>query len=407
MSKGSNSSGLRRYNERVLITFLRKLGAASKFELSQLAQLTPQAVTRIVDDLAAAGLIREQGRRTGGLGQPATLYCINPQGAYAIGANVGRRDLQLLLMDFGGEVIEKISHEFEVPDADFLLEKIHQGIKALSVRLPAKQRTRLMGIGVAMPWFMGAWSQELNMPPAIAARWNSINFAAEVNARARLPVFFENDCSAAAIAELQFGEGVQINNFIYGFIGTFIGGGLVLDGNLESGVHGNAGDLASMPVPPSRLNSAPPLEGPFETLMNRASIYVLRRHLNKQGFAIKNISELDKYLPAAQPFIDEWISDCAEALTFAFFSATSLLDVEAVILDANLPRPLLQKLVDTIGENINRLTPKGIFTPRILCGKLGVDARAIGGALLPFYANFSPDKTVMLTGGVPKKVAQS
>ena len=42
MSKGSNSSGLRRYNERVLITFLRKLGAASKFELSQLAQLTPK-----------------------------------------------------------------------------------------------------------------------------------------------------------------------------------------------------------------------------------------------------------------------------------------------------------------------------------------------------------------------------
>ena len=60
-----------------------------------------------MDDLEAAGLIRQQGRRTGGLGQPATLYCINPQGAYAIGANVGRQDLQLLLMDFGGEVIEK------------------------------------------------------------------------------------------------------------------------------------------------------------------------------------------------------------------------------------------------------------------------------------------------------------
>ena len=63
MSKGSNSSGLRRYNERVLITSLRKMGQASKLELARLANLTPQAVTRIVDDLEAVGLVRAEGRR--------------------------------------------------------------------------------------------------------------------------------------------------------------------------------------------------------------------------------------------------------------------------------------------------------------------------------------------------------
>ena len=59
-----------------------------------------------------------------------------------------------------------------------------------------------------------------------------------------------------------------------------------------------------------------------------------------------------------------------------------------MVLDANLPRNLLERLVDKVGHNINHFTPKGIFIPRILCGKLGADARAIGGALLPFYANF-------------------
>ena len=81
MSKGSNSSGLRRYNERVLINFLRKLGQASKLELSRLSNLTPQAVTRIIDDLETAGMVEQKGKIQRGLGQPSTMYAINVHGA--------------------------------------------------------------------------------------------------------------------------------------------------------------------------------------------------------------------------------------------------------------------------------------------------------------------------------------
>lgn len=404
MSKGSNSSGLRRYNERVLITSLRKMGKASKLELARLANLTPQAVTRIVDDLEAAGLVRAEGRRLGGLGQPSTLYAIDPKGAYSIGVNVGRRDIQLLLMDFGGTVLHKIAHEFEFPDPDFLLEKIQLGIASLTAYLPPDDVSRLVGVGVAMPWFMGAWNKELNMSETLAQRWNTLNFDEEVARLTQLPVFFENDCSAAAVAELQFGQGIDASNFLYIFIGTFVGGGVVLEGNLESGVHGNSGALASMPVSPSTLSSAPPVTGPFETLINRASLFVLRRHLNTKGIDIKGISALASVLPQAQPYVDEWLQDCADALTFAIFSATGVLDFESIVIDANLPREIVARLVGEVGTQVKAITPNGVFVPEVVQGKIGPDARGIGGALLPFYANFSPDKTVMLTGGVPQKV---
>lgn len=399
MSKGSNSSGLRRYNERVLIHFLRQLGQASKFELSRLANLTPQAVTRIVDDLEAAGMVVQKGKLQRGLGQPSTMYAINPEGAYSIGVNVGRSDVQLLLMDFAGRVVAKVAHEFVVPDPDFLLTKIAEGIKALSASLSPDAQSRLVGVGLAMPWFMGAWTKELNMSRALAERWNHIQFEREVAKLTHLPVMMENDCSAAAIAELQFGQGQEIKNFLYVFIGTFVGGGLVLHGNLESGVHGNAGALASMPVCHSGLDSCPALEQPYETLANRASIYVLRRHLNHHGFAINNISELPKLLPAAQPRVDEWLKDCAQALAFAIFSATGVLDLEAVVIDGNLPRELVAQLVTLLRDEVQNMPPSGLYVPQILAGKIGVDARAMGGAILPFYTHFSPDKSVMLTGG--------
>ncbi len=397
MSKGSNSSGLRRYNERVLINSIRKLGQASKLELARLSNLTPQAVTRIIDDLDAAGLVLQKGKVQRGLGQPSTMYSINPSGAYSIGVNVGRSDIQLLLMDFAGTVIGKIAHEFEIPDPDFLLDKIEHGIAYLESSLSPESKTRLVGVGLAMPWFMGAWKKEVNMDDALAERWANIKFDEEVAARTHIPVFIENDCSAAAIAELKFGNGQALDNFLYIFIGTFVGGGLVLKGNLESGIHGNAGALASMPVTPSRLSSTPENQGKFETLANRASIFVLRRHLNANGFPIKNISELQSLMPAAQPYLDEWLDDCAEALTFAILSSVSVLDFEGVVIDGYLPRDLVQTIVAMVEQKVNQHCPQGVFLPQIHEGKIGQDARAIGGAILPLYVNFSPDKNVMLT----------
>lgn len=405
MGKGSNSSGLRRYNERVVLSTLRKLGAASKSDLARLTNLTAQAVTRIVDELENAGLMIREGRRLGGKGQPSIMYAINPTGAYSIGVKVGRRDMELLLMDFGGNIIDNIHHDFDCPEPDFLLTQIEQGIESLTHKLPAPDRGKLMGVGVAMPWFIGAWTKELGMSEALAEQWRTINFGTEVAQRTHLPVFFENDCSAAAIAELQFGNGVNVSNFLYIFIGTFIGGGLVLNGNLEAGVHGNSGALASMPVPPSKLSSTPATEGPFELLLNRASLFGLRRHLNENGIDIKSASQLDSVMDQARPLVQEWLDDCADALVYATLSAVGVLDLEAVVLDAHLPRYLLDELVEMVSRRLQQTAPSGVFKPKILSGKIGANAVATGGAILPFYSNFAPDKTVLLKGGIPERVS--
>ncbi|WP_444916587.1 ROK family transcriptional regulator [Microbulbifer sp. JMSA003] len=405
MGKGSNSSGLRRYNERVVLTTLRKTGAASKSDLARQTDLTAQAVTRIVDDLESAGLVMREGRRLGGKGQPSIMYVINPTGAYSVGIKVGRRNIELLLMDFGGTVLKKICHEFEFPEPEFLLAKIESGLQALTDTLPAKDRGKLVGVGIAMPWFIGAWTEELNMSEELAAQWKEINFAEEVAQRTHLPVFFENDCSAAAVAELQFGNGQDISNFLYVYIGTFIGGGLVLNGSLETGVHGNAGNLVSLPVPPSKLSSTPENQGAFELLLNRASLFGLRRHLRECGIEITSVSELETVMDQARPQIQEWLDDCADALVYAFLSAISVLDLEAIIVDAHLPRFLLDELVEMISRRIKQVAPSGVFAPKIVSGKIGVDAIATGGAILPFYSIFAPDKTVLLKGGIPGRIS--
>lgn len=403
--KGSNSSGLRRYNERVILTTLRQKGAASKSDLARASNLTAQAVTRIVDEMEAEGLVMREGRRLGGKGQPSTLYAIDPKGAFSIGIKVARRELELLLMDFGGTIVEKICHDYDHPHPAFILETIEREIPVLQSRLSHADADRLMGLGVAMPWFMGAWTEELQMSDALAKQWNEINFADEITKRTDLPVYFENDCSAAAIAELLFGCGIKIPNFLYVFLGTFVGGGLILEGGLEVGVHGNSGHVASMPVPPSVLDSAPALNGAIATLLDRSSMFVLRRHLAAHGVNIAGIDDLPDVMDTARPFVQEWLDDCANALVYAFQSAIALLDLEAIVIDSYLPRYLVDELVEMISRRFMSEAPKHIFAPEIRAGKVGVDAIAIGGAMLPVYSKFAPDKTVLLKGGVPQRIA--
>ncbi|MDT8449348.1 MAG: ROK family transcriptional regulator [Wenzhouxiangellaceae bacterium] len=408
MGRGSNSSRLGRYNKSILLTELRRCDQASKAMLTQRSGLSPQAVSRIVDELDETGLVRRCGQKRGGKGQPSTLYTIDPSGAYAIGVKVGRRYMDLLLMDFGGRTLGRISHKYTWPDPEAMLPKIGRGLADLTGRLTTDQQRRLMGVGVAMPWFIGEWARELGMSQEAAEKWRSIDFGKTLAELTTLPVFFENDDSAAAIAELLFGCGIEISNFLYVYIGTFVGGGVVINGNLEPGAHGNSGAIASMPVPPSKLDSASsqtdePADG--VELLNRASLFVLQRHLAAHGIDVADdIADLDKVMDRARPFVDEWLADCADALVHALCAAVCVLDPEALVIDSQLPRPLIEELTARVAERLERNPPPGVMKPRVLTGRLGAEANAMGGAILPFYSNFVLDRTVLLTGGVPQRI---
>jgi predicted NBD/HSP70 family sugar kinase len=404
MGKGSNSTGLRRYNERVVLTTMRSLGRASKSDIAEAVGLTPQAVTRIVDELCSLGLVVRIGKRHGRKGQPSTMYAIAPDGAYSIGVKVGRSDLEMLLMDFGGEIVARLSYPYEVPEPDFVLAQVQSGIEELASRLPEEQSRKLFGAGFAMPWFMGAWTEELGMSEAVANRWNEINFEDEVRQRTSLPVFFENDCSAAAISELIFGRGAELGNFLYVYLGIFVGGGLVLQGRLEAGAHGNAAAVASMPVPVSTLDSARDTTGQTTELLDRASIFVLLRHLQAHGVELRHVGYLHTVLDTARPLIQEWMEDCADALSVALQSAMGLLDLDSVVIDGQLPGYLLAEILEMTDRRLHRRAPSGIFEPHLVQGSHGADAIGLGGALLPFYARFVPDRAVLLKGGVPSRI---
>ena len=379
-----------------MLESLQRLGQASKAELARSANLTPQAVAAIVDHLADVGLVQLQGKRSGQIGQPSMLYAPAPEGAFSIGLHAGRRAFEAVLVDFTGQVLQTETSEYEYPEPHAVAGLAAAAVRELQAALTPAQQARVVGVGVAIPYFLGEWASELGIPGSITSAWDTYDLPATLSREIPFPLFIENDASSAATAELVHGHGRDTRDFIYLFISTFIGGGIVIGGNLETGPHGNTGAFGPYPVGPSLLSSVPPPRGPFEILLRRASIYVLTNHLRVNDVPIRRAHELETLGDQAEPFLTEWIDDCADALAQAMIGAVAVIDVDAIVIDGILPSSVLTRTVRAIADRFDSIVPEGLVAPRIVTGSVGPRAAAIGAAILPLYAMFAPDSASLV-----------
>jgi predicted NBD/HSP70 family sugar kinase len=185
---------------------------------------------------------------------------------------------------------------------------------------------------------------------------------------------------------------------MYISIDTFVGGGLVQSGKVHTGPHGNSAALGPLPVSPSSLDSMAAKPARYQSLLHRASIYVLVNHLKSRGIEITRVRELDPLPHGAREPLFEWIEDCSSALVEAIIAITSVIDIEAIVLDSILPRSIHLELLAKVQSQFNRVSAIGIVAPEIVSGQFGPEASQIGAAMLPFSALLAPDSSVLMIG---------
>jgi predicted NBD/HSP70 family sugar kinase len=391
--RGSNHVGMRQFNERVVLQAIRLNGSCPKAELARMTGLTAQTIGLITTRLDDDGLIQKQDRLRGRVGQPSVPLALNPDGAFAIGIKIGRRSADWLLVDFAGRVRQRQSLDYAFPDAATLLPAIASRLNSMHAELgPLKDR--LIGVGVAAPFQMGGWHRLLGLSDAQSDTWNQIDLRAQVQAMTEVPVSFAKDTSAACVAELVVGRGRDLKNFLYLFVDTFVGGGLVINSHLHGGVHGNAGAVASLPMGMPKPSSTSP-----DQLISHASLWELERRFESLGLD-PHAAYDDRALNV--PFESEtraWVTHAAQALALTVVSGTAFLDIDAVVIDGSMSRQLLTQLIEATQSALAQYNWEGLWPARLIAGEVGPDARALGGALMPLHANFAPDQDLFLKTG--------
>ncbi len=379
---GSNQVGMRQFNERIVLQAIRLHGPLPKADVARLTRLSMQSVSMIVDRLIDDGLLAKQARVRGRIGQPSVPIALRPDGAYTIGVKVGRRSLDVLAMDFTGRVCTRDVLDYAYPDPSTLFPALESKVARVIDSL-GEHAAKVVGIGVAAPLWLGGWRDFLGAPPAALEAWNAIDIRTRIESMTGLPVEFAKDTTAACAAELVMGQGRGIRSFLYLFVGTFIGGGLVIDGRLHGGPHGNAGAVGSMPL--SLGNGHAPRQ-----LLHTASGFVLEQRFVAAGAPAAAAHDHRALAPDVWAVTEQWLEEACPAIAMTIATSSALLDLEAVVIDGEIDRQLVREMIRRTQGALDRIEWEGMVRPQLIEGTIGADARAMGGAILPLYAHFAP-----------------
>ena len=392
---GSNQTGMREFNERVVLHAIRLHGSLPKAELARLTNLSTQTVSVIINRLLDEGFVVKRDSLRGRIGQPSQPIALNPEGAFSIGVQIGRRNLDVALIDFTGAPRYRKSIVYGAPSVDAVFGEIGEHLERIEQQLGMEKWRRISGIGLAAPLAFGGWRELVGLSPQEADAWTRTNMRERLQGMTRLPVSFAKDTAAACVAELVAGRGRHLKNYLYVYVDTLIGGGLVINGEPHPGVYGNAGAIGSMPL--AAADSARP--GGVQQLLACASLATLDDMF--AGAGLESLAAADPRLLQSPwaPLTQRWVREAATAIAFSINTSSCLLDLDGVIVDGAPGAALLDALIDAVRVALGSYSWQGIMRPQIIPGAIGRDAKVIGAAYLPLHANFAPGHASFLKPG--------
>ena len=380
LHRGTNQSGMRDHNERIVLSLVRQHGSLAKSDIARMTGLSAQTVSVIMRELEDDGLLLRQEPVRGRIGQPSIPMALDPDGAFFIGLKIGRRSAELVLIDFLGKVRTMMQHSYRYPAPRETVAFVAAGIADMRKTLTPAQDRRIAGLGIAVPFELWSWADAAGAPREILEEWRHLDIKAEIQALCDFPVYLQNDATSACGAELVFGKAGTLHDFVYFYIGAFAGGGIVLNGRLYSGPTGNAAALGSMPVPG-------PDNKPTQ-LIDIASIAALEKALVARGAAASHLWSSPEDWGDLGPDLDDWIDNASRALAYAIVSATAVIDFEAAVIDGWMPSAVRQRLVGAVDRAIMTIDAEGLKLPSVREGTVGIHARALGAASLPLSERF-------------------
>jgi len=385
--KGSNLTTVRGINERLFLHLLRAHKALTKAEATRITGLSANAVSVIFRALEDEGLLLRGNPIRGRIGQPSVPMRLNPEARYYIGFKVGRRTFELVLVNFVGDILARISDVHNYPTPSNTLAFVDAHLDTLLAHAGVS-RNDVSAFNIATPFELWSWASDFDAPSAEMDSWRNFNLQQEIQSRVPWTVSVENDGTAACRAELVFGPAIDAQDLVYFYVGTFIGGGIVLNGSVFPGKRGNSGGFGPLRIPD---------EPGGDRLVDHASLVVLEHLIAQRDTELAStIYSEHQDWDQLEPELSIWINRAGRSLAHAIISALAVIDFEKVVIDGAMPAAIRERLVNTVANQIDQLDMQGVLRPDILAGHFGYTARSVGAAAMQISSECMIDQNTLL-----------
>jgi predicted NBD/HSP70 family sugar kinase len=233
---------LKHLNERTVLEAIRAGAPISRAEISRRAGISKPTVSLALQTLVDAGLVREAARGPSGPSYGAGFFEPVPDAAYVLGLDLGARFLRGAVCDLAGEVRARQDVELRGADADGALQAIATLRESL-VAAAALPVERIDGIVLGVPGVIDTETSTLHLTSPNIPGLEGRAFGVELGDLLGIDVTLENDVNLAAVGERWAGVARGVDDFAFLSVGTGMGMGLVLGGELHRGNHGAAGEV--------------------------------------------------------------------------------------------------------------------------------------------------------------------
>ncbi|MDX6354121.1 MAG: hypothetical protein QOF98_1024, partial [Streptomyces sp.] len=403
-SSGVNQIDLGSFNECVVIESVRLSGTITRGEIAHRTGLTQQSVSRIARSLLDRGILVEESQRRATSGKPRTPVRLCGTAAHALGLHIDPEVLTAVVIDLDGAIVCTCTRPVSayagasepVDPGELVAQVVALGREALEKARGAVREDGFLGIGVAVPGPVDIASGTVLGPPLLSA-WNDLPLLYLLKDHFPCPVIIEKDSLAAAAGERWIGRDRRARDFAYLYLGTGVGSGLYLNGDLYRGVSANAGEFGQLcAIALGRIGADgrpemvpecnPPVSVPE---------FAARRGLPTVDAALGSTAAyraVGRAAAAGDPAAAAAVREVAGAVGRGALGVVDLLDIDLIVLggpfftDDTAPFYL-----EEIGRAVNEFpTARRLRRVEVERSVLSAEAAAVGAASTIFHATFTP-----------------
>jgi N-acetylglucosamine repressor len=332
---------LKKMNRLHIMNTLRSKGPLSRTQLAQISGLNNKTITNIINDLLEKSIVVSLGLQKSDDGRKKEHFKLNNKLFYAIGIDIGASHITAIIIDLEGRVVHEKSFSFRFGlKGSIILEKLISLTRQL-IAEASIDRKRIVGIGFTAPGFFdrerGIWDLAFNI-----SGWQSIPIRRILTEHFDLEVYLQDCSRSMALAELWYGEGKQVKDFVLLDIGQGIGLGIVLNGALYEGSRLKSGEVGHLSVDPEGRRCTCGNYGCLESASSGTAITAIVQEKLRDGHPSKVL---------------ELVNGRIEDLT-----ASDIVD--AADLEDDLARDVLKNAGEKLGRAISYLV--NLFNPELI-----------------------------------------
>ncbi|MEV8393776.1 MULTISPECIES: ROK family protein [unclassified Streptomyces] len=399
---GVNQIDLGSFNECVVIETVRLSGTITRGEIAHRTGLTQQSVSRIARSLLDRGILIEDAQRRATSGKPRTPVRLCGTAAHALGIHIDPEVLTAVVIDLDGAIVRTRTRPVsaDIDPAEFVERVAALGRETLAEARGSVREDGFLGIGVAVPGPVDTASGTVLGPPLMSA-WGDLPLLYLLQDHFPCPVLMEKDSTAAAAGERWIGRDRRARDFAYLYLGTGVGTGLYLNGDLYRGISANAGEFGQLCAialgrvakdgrPEILPECNPPVSVPeLAALGGMRPVPASPEGTSGSTAAYLAVGEA---AAAGDPAAAAAVREVAQAVGRGALGMVDLLDIDLIVLGGPFfTEDVADFYLDEIARTVNAFpTARRLRRVAVEPSVLSAEAAAVGAASTIFHATFTP-----------------